>query len=77
MLDTLTARQLSNCLWAFGKLGYHPGEAVLDALAVAGMHPIKLHYFTRSHLPLFLWGYAKLGVNYPQLLDAAAPQLIR
>ena len=76
-LDTVSARELSNVTWAFGKLGYHPGEAVLDAIAVAGMHPIKLHYFQGPTLPLFLWGFAKLGVTYPQLLDAAAPQLLR
>lgn len=45
LLDTLTARNLSNIMWAFGKAGFHPGEAVLDGIAVASMHPIKLHYF--------------------------------
>jgi hypothetical protein len=71
----LDAQGVGNLVWAFGRLGYHPGFATLDF--AAGRAQALAAFFSPADLAQFLWGCAQLKYSPAMPLAAAlADQIV-
>ena len=58
-MSEFTGRNLANTLWAFAKMGHHPGEELL--LTLAPQIRMQLSSCNAQNLANILWAFATLG----------------
>ena len=66
-VKTFTARNLANALWAMAKMGYHPGEELLEK--IQGQVLQKLPEFNPQNLANTLWAFATLGESLSSVIS--------
>lgn len=59
--EELAAQAISNVLWAWATVGYHPGEQVMDAMQKEVAK--KVGAFNAQDLANTVWAWAKLGCD--------------
>ena len=73
LLPEASAQNLANMLWAYAKLEYNPGAALLEQFGGCILADATQQQCTPQNVSNMLWAYATLS-HLPgrQLLDAAA-----
>ena len=59
-VESFTARNLANTLWALAKMGHNPGDRLLGLLQAETLK--KVAGFNPQNIANTLWAFANLGV---------------